>query len=283
LSNQPTFSERQGLVATPEIKFHDSLPPELRQPIFDILRRYTNCAFLWERIEWVFNRYGISKYPSGPPIVVTKEEDHPDIVASKRVLMNCKWFRVYDVVEDIYAQLDFHETEFAIDDEEPRTGPLQDEINAYFRYAGIGWQMTNGLIVGRGDDAFEQTVKTAETELSDRGRTTAADRIARALRNLSARPTPDFSGAISHGTGAMECVLHDITGEKSTLGDYLRRYPDLFPGSMKKALEALWGFSSQEGARHGQEGIEPPREDAEFIVAIAAALTTYLNRKHPRA
>jgi hypothetical protein len=281
VSTSPTFSERHGLIATPEAKYHESLPPELRQPIFDILRRYSNPAFLWERLEWLFNPYGISEYPSGPPIVITKEEDRPAIVAAKRVLMNCDWFRVYDVVEDLYAQLDFHERELASEDEEPRTGPLQDDLNAYFRYAGIGWQMVNGLVVSRGDDAFEQTVKTAEKELGDGARTTAADRIARALRNLSARPTPDFSGAISHGTGAMECVLHDITGEKITLGDYLKRYPDMFPGSMKKALEGLWGFSSQEGARHGQEGIEPPREDAEFIVVIAAALTTYLNRKHP--
>jgi hypothetical protein len=282
VSIESSFSERQGLVATPKIKFQDSLPPKLRQPIFEMLRRCTNPAFLWERVESVFNPYGIAEYPSGPPIAIAKEEDQADIVAAKRVLMNCDWFRVYDVVEDIYAQLAFHEQELAAPDEEPRTGPLQDELNAYFRYAGIGWQIINGLIVGRGDDGFEKTVKTAAVELAEGGRTTAADRIARALRNLSARPTPDFSGAISHGTGAIECVLHDITGEKITLGDYLKRYPDLFPGSMKKALEGIWGFSSQEGARHGQEGIEPPREDAEFIVAIAAALTTYLNRKCPR-
>jgi hypothetical protein len=44
----------------------------------------------------------------------------------------------------------------------------------------------------------------------------------------------------------------------------------------------LWGYASNEGARHGKEGVEPPREEAEFIVSIAAALTAYLNRKHPR-
>ena len=101
-------------------------------------------------------------------------------------------------------------------------------------------------------------------------------------RNLSLRPKPDFSGAISHATGAMECVLHDITGRGMTFGDFVKKRPDLFPGAMKTAFGALWGYTSEEGARHGKEGVEPPRDEAEFIVTIAAALATYLNRKHPR-
>jgi hypothetical protein len=82
----------------------------------------------------------------------------------------------------------------------------------------------------------------------------------------------------------MECVLHDITGEeKMKFSGYLQRYPDLVPGGLATTFGGLWGYASNEGARHGKEGVEPPREEAEFIVAIAAALTTYLNRKHPRA
>ena len=287
MSRQPSFSERQGLAKTPEIQYRNTLPREFRQPLFDLLRCHTNRSFLWERIEAVLNPYGLVEWPSGPPIAVTPDEDHPDTIAAKRVLMNCEWFQLYDVIEDVYAQLDHHETELAPHEEleegeELRTVTLERGMNQYFRYAGIGWQMINGLIVSRGDDAFEATVKTAVSELADGGRPTAADRIAKAIRNLSTRPTPDYSGAISHATGAMECVLHDLTGEKKTLGDYLKRYQNFFPGNMREALKALWGFTSQEGARHGQEGVEPPREDAEFVVAIAAAVSTYLNRKHPR-
>jgi hypothetical protein len=117
--------------------------------------------------------------------------------------------------------------------------------------------------------------------LNQGGRTTAGERIARAIRNLSIRPNPDLSGAISHATGAIECVLGDITGENLTLGGYLKDN-NLLPPSIKKALEGIWGYACNEGARHGKEGIEPPREEAEFIVAISAAVTTYLNRKHPR-
>ena len=37
---QMPFSVRQGLIATPAIKYQDDLPTPLREPIFQILRRY---------------------------------------------------------------------------------------------------------------------------------------------------------------------------------------------------------------------------------------------------
>jgi hypothetical protein len=72
------------------------------------------------------------------------------------------------------------------------------------------------------------THQTAAIELKTSGRTTAAEQIESAIRNLSIRPKPDFSGAVDRATNAMECVLQDITGEKQmTLGDYLREHSDL--------------------------------------------------------
>jgi AbiJ N-terminal domain 4 len=279
---QVPFSVRQGLIANPAIRFRDNLPVPLREPIFQICRRYVPAAFLWERVQAILNPYGIGDTPRGA-VTVAKEEDNPNTIAAKQAVLHCEWFRVYDIVEDLYGELVSYEREHAQEDEEPRAYPFRNEINEYLSYAGIGWQLSSeGQIVTRGDDAFEHTVHTAEDELSGTGRTTAAGRIKKAVQNLSARPHPDTSGAISHATGAMECVLHDITGQELTLGDYLNRHRDLFPGSIQKALHGLWGFSSQEGARHGREGAEPSREDAEFIVGIAAAVSAYLTRKHPR-
>lgn len=282
MPTQPSFSERQGLRAPTEIVYRDTLPHEVRQPIFDIVRRFVPTSFIESRCVAVLNPYGIAEMPSGPAVPVTDEENRPDIVAAKTMMFNCEWFRVYDIIEDIFAQLSFHEEELASPDEEPRTYPFQEDINRYFRYAGIGWQMVDGQIFSRSSDAFEDTVKRARTELSASGRTTASDRIRKAIENLSVRPSPDYSGAISHATGAMECVLHDITGQEMTLGRYLQTFSQLFAPSLRKALDGLWGYSSEEGARHGREGVEPPREEAEFIVTIASAFTTYLNRKHPR-
>jgi hypothetical protein len=283
MDRKATFSERAGYVRPREIVFRDELPDELRQPIIDILRDSVSTAVLRESIERVFNPYGIDTLPDRNPLAVSPEEHKaPDFIAVKRVLVGCEWFRLYDLLESIFRQLDFHDIELHHEEEDFYAYPFQEKLTDYFEHAGIGWQMVDGKVITRGDDAFERTVQVAEVELKAGGRTTAADRIASAIRNLSIRPKPDFSGAISHATGAMECVLHDITQESMTLGDYIKKRPGFFPGAMKTAFGALWGYASEEGARHGKEGLEPPREEAEFIVSIVAALTAYLNRKHPR-
>ncbi len=279
-----TFSERHGYSQPKEIVFRDELPPKFREPIIEILKRYVSAGVLLERLEWLFNRYRIGEWPQGElAIAIFKEEDDSDFIAAKRVLLGCDWFRLYDVIEDVFQQLDFYDAELRTDPDEPaRAYPLQRELNDYFVHAGIGWQLVDGQVLARGDDAFEYTVRTAETELTAGGRTTAAECISKAIRNLSIRPKPDLSGAVSQATNAMECVFGDITSKGRTLGEYLKYHSDLFPASLKKALEGLWGYASEGGARHGKEGVEPPREEAELIVNVSAAVTTYLNSKHPR-
>jgi hypothetical protein len=67
-----------------------------------------------------------------------------------------------------------------------------------------------------------------------------------------------------------------------TLGNYLDKNSGLFHPALKKGLHGIYGYASDEGARHGKEGTEPTREEAEFVVAVCAAACTLLTRKHPK-
>jgi hypothetical protein len=42
----------------------------------------------------------------------------------------------------------------------------------------------------------------------------------------------------------------------------------------------MWSYSCNEGARHGKEGKEPEREEAELIVGLAATIAIYVNGKN---
>ena len=113
-------------------------------------------------------------------------------------------------------------------------------------------------------------------KLDATNRPTAAKHLHEALQDLSRRPDPDLHGAIYHAMGCLEAVARDVSGDqKATLGQILKRYPQLVPSPLDTALSQIWGYASNE-ARHVQEGKEPNRSEAELIVGLTGALAAYL-------
>jgi hypothetical protein len=202
---------------------------------------------------------------------------------ARELVWSCEWHHFYDVVQRVYEF--FNES----DPTHRKASEFQKLINTVLANEGIGWQLVSGEVVMRGDEAFESTIKAAAQELTDRPTTRA--RIQEAISDLSRRPKPDLSGAVSHAFAAMESIIGDIeyTPEEirenthHTFGTFLQRYADLFPSEdFREGFQRLWKYANNEGSRHGKEGIEPARDEAELIVSLAAALVTYLNRKHPK-
>jgi hypothetical protein len=291
----PVFSKRRGYDPPKEIAFREELPANLRPPIIEIVGRYFSDADVKEAIEKLLDPYGLEpsklaalETPTCPP-----NQSVAPASGSKAYLLNCPWFQVYDVIEHVLGPLEFYESEFMNDPADPeatsRAFPFRQEINTYFTYAGIGWQLVDGEFVTRGDEAFEHTLQGAAKELVDRP--TTQTRIQEALRDLSRRPKPDLAGAISHAFAALESVIGDIIytpeetrqSRRHTFGAFLKKHSDLFPSEeIKSGFESLWTYANNEGSRHAKEGIEPERDEAELIVSLAAGLVTYLNRKHPK-
>jgi len=191
------------------------------------------------------------------------------------LVYDADWFKVYDLVEAIYAAMLQNDREHGGNDAKR----FAAEMNSYFLEEGVGWQLIDGQVVTRGTEAFESVVANAEKALKKSGRPTAASHIHEALQDLSRRPKADLAGAIYHGMGALEAVARDITGDaKATLGEAIKRNPDLLPKPLDTALSQVWGYASNE-ARHVKEGREPEREAAELVVGLAAVVATYLTKK----
>jgi hypothetical protein len=76
--------------------------------------------------------------------------------------------------------------------------------------------------------------------------------------------------------GCLEAVARDITDdERLTLGEILKKRPELVPPPLDIALSKVWGYASNE-ARHVQEGKDPNRKEAELIVGLSAAVAGFL-------
>jgi hypothetical protein len=195
-------------------------------------------------------------------------------------LESCDWYEVYDVVEALHERLRQEDEDSTWNRDQPRAEYFSVELNKYFWKRGIGWQLKDGIIEVRGTEAFETVISTSREALVETGRDTAQKEIHEALQDLSRRPEADLTGALQHALAALECVARDVTGErKPTLGQLLTKYPGLIPSPVDKAIEKIWGFASEQG-RHLREGEDPGEAEVELAVVVAAAMATYLVRKH---
>lgn len=253
------FSKRHGLTAPDtEISIRNDAPEELRGTIVDIAYE---SGLRPKKVRAIVCRV-LRRLPDP-----NNWSDFPNVDGEARChIDSCEWYEVFDIVEALFAGA-----------EDPET--FEEELNEYFRKRGIGWQLADGTIQTRGEEAFEQVVSSAQSNLAASGRTSAARELHEALLDLSRRPDPDITGSIQHALAALECVARDVSGDpKSTLGAILKDNPGLIPPPLDIAVGKLWGYASEQG-RHLREGREPGREEATLAVHAAAVVADYLSRK----
>ncbi|WP_229483717.1 AbiJ-NTD4 domain-containing protein [Massilia horti] len=256
-----SFSRRHGYSRPEaEISIRHDAPADLRTAIVSIAYRsgfapsdlrLILCGILYcvpDKSNW-------SEYPNIDHEVANLIED-------------LEWFEVYDFIEHLAEKALYKRTEFS------------EEVNHYFRVAGVGWQLLDQKIQMRGSEAFETAVREGQQVLSQQGRVTAAYELHEAIQDLSRRPTPEISGAIQHAMAALECVVRDVAASKATLGQLIQQNPTIFPRPVDQIVEKAWGYTSNFG-RHLTEGAPPQFEEAELMVGISGVLCRYLARRVP--
>jgi AbiJ N-terminal domain 4 len=201
--------------------------------------------------------------------------EYPNIAEEVNSLIDeAPWYKVYDVAEKVHERLSYSYATLNLAQE------FENGLNAYLRENGIGWQMLDGKIVSRGSEAFAEASRLSADVMLQAGSTTAAQEIHEALADLSRRPHADVTGAIQHAMASLECVARKITGSNDTLGKIIPKLG--LPKPMDEALAKLWGFASEQG-RHIREGRNPHYDDAELVVTVASAVSTYLLRASTRS
>ncbi|HEV8483032.1 MAG TPA: hypothetical protein VGK99_11440 [Acidobacteriota bacterium] len=268
MSSSDRFSRRLGFEPEDaEITVRQDAPTGLRIAVVDIayeaglqptqLRRIVSRVLRVEEESWNWS-------------------DFPNVDEEvRRRLRECAWHEVYDIVEAVDHFL--RNTSSADFQRPPRPDYFANEINLYFRGAGIGWQLVGGLVQARGPESFQEPVNRAIERLEDAGSMTARNELHQALQDLSRRPVPDLTGAIQHAMVALECIARDVCGDaRPTLGQLLSRHPGLIPAPLDQVVEKAWGYASEQG-RHLREGREPEQAEA------AGRLTRACGSRQPTA
>jgi hypothetical protein len=264
--NKQQFSERQELRTTSELEIsvRSDAPYEFRGVLVDLAYE---CGMRPNSMRTLVCRILRKRSDSN------NWSEFPNVDREVRCLVDdCDWYYVYDIAEAIAQEMEdtpsFYEPE-----------RFSTELNAYLITNGIGWKLVGTLIETREPESLESTIAAALKGLKEKA-PTAQNELTEALRDLSRRPEPDITGAIQHAMASLECLSRQLTGgPKGTLGEILKRSPDLIPPPLDQAIRKLWGFAS-EYARHIREGREPRFEEAQLLVGVCASVTIYLTDKH---
>ena len=265
MTEESRFSDRHGFrqINESKIMVRDNAPHDFRGVIVDLAYE---CGFRPKSLRTIVCRT-LRKRPDSD-----NWSEFPNIDEEvRRLIDEAEWYKVYDLVEAIISTM--LQTPYSYD-----LDKFISELNLYFVEEGIGWKLVNGKLESRNPETLEQTIRSATTALQNAGSKTAQAELHEALADLSRRPDPDITGAVQHSMAALECVARDVTGnDKATLGDILKRYPDIAPPPLNLALEKLWGFASEYG-RHIREGRNPEFAEAQLVVGTCASMVTYLVR-----
>lgn len=255
------FSTRNGIEIAPvEISYWDEAPKYLRLFICEKLIEYYHCA-----------GYKSIKELNNHICVVTRVEPDgnwgDDFLKSEieKNICEAQWNYVYDIIEDFVKRL-----------KSPSREELMKKIDDFLLESGGGWQFDcDGKLVRRGNLSLEVLRKSApECECGRDAKT----EIEEAVKDISRRPVPDYSGAIHHSMVAIECFCRKMCCTRDPLGKLLQKNRGVVPSPLNEAVEKLWGFASERG-RHIAEGKYPELAEAEFLVHISAALIFYLEKK----
>ncbi|MCC7142215.1 MAG: hypothetical protein IT349_08960 [Candidatus Eisenbacteria bacterium] len=265
-AEQLPFSHRQGYrrdLVSPAITIREDAPAELRTVVVDVA---TRAGLDYDDLLQVACHVGKRPWELPEP----RLSGVSSRAQLRQLVSEWKWYFVYDFIETIHELLD-------VSDGPPhRCEQFAERLNEYFRHSGFGWQLANGRVEARGSEAFEAALHSALPALQLCGLTTARNELHEALADLSRRPARDLTGAIQHAMAALECVAREAADDpKGTLGELLKRHPNLLPKPLDAAVAKVWGYASEQG-RHLREGADPGHGEAELVVGLSSVVVAYL-------
>ncbi|MCY3487399.1 MAG: hypothetical protein OXH34_03065 [Bacteroidetes bacterium] len=251
------FSTRQGY--RPEnkpITVREEAPRELREAILMLAKRLEMRVH--DMRDVVCEVLLVTPNPDN-------RSEHFVWLKIEHLVYGAAWYKVYDVAESFYTKLMSDDQEAAIE--------FGCRLNEFFLEKGIGWEIQGGEIVYRGSEVFANSTHKTPQSLEKVGFLLAASEMREALRCISRRPDADVTGAIQHAMVALETTAREVVGDrKSTLGKLTSELN--LPGSLKGAIDKLWGYTSNWG-RHISEGQNIDYGEAELVVAIAGSLRIF--------
>jgi len=151
-------------------------------------------------------------------------------------------------------------------------------FNNVFEKEFVGYRFINEKITPISDEIEVAEIETASNSPYNQ----VNNHLNKSLEMLSNRDNPDYENSIKESISAVESICSIIIGEKTTLGDALKKLESaglsIHP-ALKEAFNKLYGYTSDgAGIRHAGQlgGSQSTFEEAKFMLVSCCAFVNYL-------
>ena len=263
------FSKRYSLRPTPEGLMCEDVPERSRVGLYHI----TELHIVGSKMSHIELYQGICLALRIPWDRRADSGDRASI-AIEKLIMECNWWQFYDICEVLWLFEHYKRLR-----EE-----LSTYINSLFRDEQLGFEMRDGKVEKVGSGFIDAKVKEARYLLKEPEFKGADELFEKAIKDLNERPKPDVENCIKDAVATVESVGKVIRNDKNVRIDNIIKdaiQKGVIPRLLGDPIIKLYAYRGNEPAvAHG--GIEPSKvtvDEAEFVLAMSAAIIIYLVKK----
>lgn len=267
------FSKRHGLRPTPEGLMYEEVSKTARVGLYHIVEQF----FESEHIDKYLALYKIICLALR--IAHDREvwDDYQASIAIEKLIMNCGWWQFYDICEVMWHALD----------SKYRRDRLSAQVNTLFAEEHLGFELREGLIEKVGIAFIDAYIKEARYLLKEPEFKGADYLFEKALKAINIRPNADVENCIKDAVAAIEAVGKIIVNDdKASLDDIMKGMANkkVIPKPLDDAIRKIYAYrGSQPGVAHGSiRASEATIDEAEFVLAMSAAIIIYLVKKREK-
>ena len=270
------FSKRYGLRPTPEGLMYDNVSESARVGLYHIVEQFFEE---WDKqahlayLELYKNICVALRIPRNRRVVHYFDAT-PEI---EKIINTCNAWQFYDICEVVWRTLSL--SNFGRDQSD-----FSIQVNTLFREERLGFEMREGKVEKVGSGFIDAKVKEARYLLKGQEFKGADELFEKAIKALNERPKPDVENCIKDAVATVESVGKIIRKDKKARIDNIIKYAvqkEVIPYLLGEPIIKLYAYRGDEPAvAHG--GIEPSKvtiDEAEFVLAMSAAIIIYLVKK----
>ncbi|MCK4402507.1 MAG: hypothetical protein KAV98_01880 [Dehalococcoidia bacterium] len=264
------FSKRYSLRPTPEGLMYGDVSERARVGLYHIVRQFFKKYYDLYKALCIALRIPLDRDIAESYL----SWDYLASEAIEKLIMNCQWLQFYDMCEVLWQGLEY----------ECERDSLSEEINTLFREEHLGFELKDGKVEKIGAAFIDARVNEARYLLKETEFKGADKHFEKALKALNIRPNPDAENCVKDAVAAIESVGRIIVKDgKAMLSDIIKDMArdGLIPRPLDEAIQKVYAYrGSQPGVAHGLVGTSKVTiDDAEFVLAMSAAIIIYLVKK----